>query len=98
MTFKEFIIYQSKRPDAHQVNMLCDKSGNISMDFIGRFENLQEDWNFICNKIGLEIKDLGHINNAGLKSYNSLYNDENRALIAKLWKKDIEAFGYSWEQ
>jgi hypothetical protein len=77
--------------------MLCDKKGNILMDFIGRFENLEEDWNFICDKIGIEIKDLGHRKNAGIKSYKGHYDIHSRDLVASLWKADIEAFNYSFD-
>jgi hypothetical protein len=94
MGFEKYIVYQSKRFDAHQINMLADKDGNLLMDFIGKFENLHDDWNRITDKLGIENKELTHRKKAGIKDYNSYYTDESRALVSELWKRDIEAFGY----
>jgi hypothetical protein len=94
MNFEQYIHYQSKRFDAHQINMLADKKGVLLMDFIGKFENLQEDWNFVTDTLGIENKKLSHKKKAGIKNYDSYYTDETRELVAELWKKDIEAFGY----
>ena len=97
MTFTQYIVYQAKRYDAHQINMLADKKGKIQMDFIGRFENLQEDWNYICDKIGVENIQLSHRKRAAKVDYNNYYNDENKKLVARLWKKDIDTFSYNYE-
>ena len=78
MTFTDYIKYQAKRFDAHQINMLADKNGKIQMDFIGKFENLQEDWNFICNKLGIENKELCHRKKALTVDYNNYYNSDNK--------------------
>ena len=94
MGFEKYIVYQSKRFDAHQINMLADKNGNLLMDFIGKFENLHDDWNRVTDKLGIESKELTHRKKAGIKDYNSYYTDESRALVSELWKRDIEAFGY----
>ena len=94
MGFEKYIVYQSKRFDAHQINMLADKNGNLLMDFIGKFENLHDDWNRVTDKLGIENKELTHRKKAGIKDYNSYYTDESRALVSELWKRDIEAFGY----
>ncbi len=94
MGFEKYIVYQSKRFDAHQINMLADKNGNLLMDFIGKFENLHDDWNRITDKLGIENKELTHRKKAGIKDYNSYYTDESRALVSELWKRDIESFGY----
>ncbi|NOQ92935.1 MAG: hypothetical protein GQ552_09510 [Flavobacteriaceae bacterium] len=97
MTFNDYIKYQAQRFDAHQINMLADKNGELQMDFIGKFENLQENWNFICNKLNIQNKELTHRKKATKVDYNEYYIDENKELVAKLWKKDIDAFEYNYE-
>lgn len=77
------------------LNWVEDKDGNIDKNiFIGKFENLQEDFNFICDKIGIERKKLPHINSTTHSSYWEYYNDETKEMIGEKYKKDIDFFNY----
>ncbi len=51
--FKHFIEMQIPRKDAYQINMLCDRQGNLLMDFVGKLENLESDWQTVCTRIGI---------------------------------------------
>lgn len=97
MTFDQYIKYQSKRFDAHQINMLADKGGNLQMDFIGRFENLHEDWAFVCDKLQIMNAELSHRKKASKVNYKDYFNPESIELVAKLWKKDLQTFNYQYQ-
>ena len=45
-----------------QASFICDEKGEIIVDFVGRFENLQQDFNSICRQIGLSPTKLPHVN------------------------------------
>ena len=66
------------------------------IDFIGRFENLQSDFNIVCDKIGIENKNLSWENKSKHKHYTEYYNDRTRKIVGKIYKKDIIYFGYKF--
>jgi len=81
-----------------QSDYLIDLHGNVLVDFIGRFENLEEDFRHICQKIGIPVPSLAHKRQAkDRKTYHSYYNEETKQLVAEHFKRDIEMFGYTFE-
>jgi len=73
-----------------------DEHGNPMVDFVGKLENFQADFNFICSRIGIEPKTLEKKNPTDHLHYRELYSDEGRELVARLYKKDIEILNYQF--
>lgn len=66
-------------------------------DFIMRFENLQEDFNTVCDKIGIEHIELPVMNKSNRGDYHQYYDDETREMVYNKFKEDIDDFGYTFE-
>jgi chondroitin 4-sulfotransferase 11 len=66
------------------------------LDFIGRFENYNEDVKFICDTLDIPFKDV-HLNKSTHDHYSAYYDQETIDLVADIYKKDIEVLGYDYE-
>ena len=81
------------------IQYTCD-FGKIDLDFIGYYENLQNDYNFICSKIGLPSKDLPKLK-SGYRDenyYTRYYDDTAINIVGKFYEKDLEIFDYKFNQ
>ena len=92
MSFYQFI---TKQNDS-QLNWLKNDRGEISMDFIGSGKNLQNEFNFVCKKIGVPEIELPHLNATEHRHYVKYYNKKTKQIIANNCEKDIEYFNYKF--
>ena len=79
-----------------QHEYLCDKTGIILVDFIGRFENLDKDILLLSKKLNKDIK-LSHHNYNKKKDYREVYTDEMIEKVYQVYQKDIDIFEYSFK-
>jgi len=50
-----------------QYKFLYDDAGRQLIDFVGKFETLQKDFNFVCNKLNIEPSTLARVNSSSHK-------------------------------
>ncbi|MCG7919901.1 MAG: sulfotransferase family protein [Candidatus Thiodiazotropha lotti] len=83
-----------------QLDYLIDLQGKILVDFIGHYENLAEDFKTITTQLKLDDISLPHKRRAKdrSKDYREYYTDDLAELVGNHFKRDIEAFGYHFDQ
>lgn len=82
-----------------QSDYLIDLHGNLIVDFIGKYESLQEDFSKACHSIGIQGRTLPHKREAKdrKKDYRSYYSDATAELVATHFAQDIRLLDYQFD-
>ena len=68
------------------------------MNFILRFENLQEDFNTLCIKNNIKPFELPKLSgNSERPHYSTFYTEEQMKIVQEVHKEDIEKYNYKFE-
>jgi len=97
-TFDEFVEVARVFRHVHlqpQAQILCDENGACGVDFLGRFDRLDQDFAVVAERLGVTVRLERH-NSSSHEDYRKHYNDRSRRLVAELYREDIEAFGYEF--
>jgi hypothetical protein len=82
-----------------QTEYLSDMHGNLLTNFLGRYENLLDDFDTICKKIGVPTPEMPHKRHSTdrAKDYRSYYTDELAEMVGAYFKRDVELLGYKFD-
>jgi hypothetical protein len=72
---------------------LQDCWGELRVDFIGRLENLENDFRRICETLNIQAK-LPHSNSSKHDHYRDYYNSRTVQKVTQLYAQDMALFGY----
>lgn len=90
-------------------DLLCNKEGELLVDYVGRLENLKESFAEICRLSGLpedskllhsnpsrvRNPDTGELLEAGVKiPWKDYYDKETVGFVQRYYSKDFELFDY----
>lgn len=92
LSFLEFITSQPQQ----QLKWVEDIDGEVAVDFLSDGRFIQEDFDIICDKIGITKQNLPHSNKSDHKYYTEYYDNKTRKVIEEQSLKDIDYFGYKF--
>ncbi len=104
--FKDFVMQylNQKTIKTHryfrpQYYFICDSNNKLMINFWGRFEELEKDYEFIRTKIGTgePLKKLNVTKSKKLSQEEYYSNSKIIQKVISLYNKDFELFGYSKE-
>lgn len=79
-----------------QHELLVDGHGRPLADFVGRVERMQDDFDAVCGRIGIQATPLGRVNGSRHADYRRYYDPQLRAGVERLYARDLALFGYDF--
>jgi hypothetical protein len=98
MSFDEFAKavarIEDTRADPHfrsQHTFLFSKDGHCNAEFIGRFEHLHEDLEFVAQRLGVDF-EIPHLLKSRRLGWEDYYTEGLREIVFERYRRDFELF------
>jgi hypothetical protein len=94
LSFKEFLVQDDSKAC---YEFICDEDYNILIDYVGRYENLNNDVSHIMETIGISFDCLAKLNESSARKfrhYGEYFYDETKELLSDNYKMDLSIFNY----
>ncbi|MBX2849572.1 MAG: sulfotransferase family protein [Acidiferrobacterales bacterium] len=97
VSFYDYLCKQRQRKN-FQLERIVNLEGDIDLDFMLRFEQLNSDIEALGNQIGVDI-ELPHRNHSLRKKnrYQDYYDQQSKEYVGKFWREEIELLGYQFD-
>lgn len=107
--FRDFMLWKfdPERPYQYHIDTsielqsdyIVDLHGKVLTDFIGRYENLSEDFAAACERIGVKDRKLPHKRKATdrKRDFRQYYDDDIAERVARHFAVDIKRFDYRFD-
>ncbi len=79
-----------------QYLQLTDEQGNIAMDYVGRYETLQDSVDEICQRLQIKSSQLQKRNTSEHQQYPEYYDEELKSAVETFYQEDLKRFNYSY--
>ena len=100
LTFKDFCLdltaNMNKYCYPYHDTKLVDYFTGANFDFVGRMENIHDDYKTICSNVGMPHRNVPCVNETRHKHYTEYYDDDTRKIIDKHYMEDTKYFGYEF--
>jgi len=84
---------------ASQSTWIKNSRGKMVLDFVGKYENLEQDFKKVCTKLNIKYQPLAKAKVLyNRPHYSNFYNKKTKERIAKLYDDDIRNFNYRYEE
>lgn len=100
-SFEDFVLYGLNESIIYkiihfipQTEFICNKKGDILIDFLGRYEDLEGDIKKLSKYLAKDI-ELPLLNtNINKDPYQEVYTQEMRNIVCKIYKRDFNILKY----
>jgi hypothetical protein len=98
-TFKDFVMNLEASPCRDFIHLqpqynFLQVDGEVNLDFVGRYENLREDFRKVEKDLGLAHVELPITRTSAHPNFKDLYDKEMKEAVKTIYGNDFKEFGY----
>lgn len=93
--FEDYLNWRCIKEVRFQKDFLCSQDGELLVDFVGKFETLDQDFQKVCKHIGISTC-LPKVNVSNTISYQEFYTQRTQEMVRSVFEPDISFFDYSF--
>jgi hypothetical protein len=97
-SFDAFIRWRCTSEVRLQSRFLSNHAGECGVSRVLRYEHLEDDWASLRSSCNWRLPDLPHVNKSTYDDYRSYYCDETVQMVAKVFRADLNEYGYAFER
>jgi len=94
-SFEAYIQWMCANPMRSQRDFIFAENGEQLVDFVARYERLDEDFTAICARIGISAS-LPKMNVSKVRPYQEYYSEKTRDLVQQAFAADAQLFHYNY--
>jgi chondroitin 4-sulfotransferase 11 len=95
ISFDEFIhSFYKNEMMLKQSDFIATHRGELLVDFVGRFENLQQDFALVCSKLDITAEHLPRVKVSKIDDAAEAMSASSRQIINDYFSQDFDMFGY----
>jgi tetratricopeptide (TPR) repeat protein len=79
-----------------QTDFVLDSKNRLMVDYIGRFENINEDFRQLMDILNLKT-ELPYVNKTAHANYQEYYTERTRDIVGKCFQKEIDFWSYQYD-
>jgi hypothetical protein len=95
-SFDDYILWRCSEDTPFQTDFFLSADNERLVDHVAKYERLNDEFDYICSKIGIPKVSLPKLNVSKKKPYHEYYNSKTIELVRKTYKKDIELLEYDY--
>jgi hypothetical protein len=98
MSFGDYIRRDIDSRPLRQVDFITAAAGGpVIVDFVGRLERIDADFDSVRRRISLPSSPVPHLNRSSRRrDYRSYYDDALADLVGSYYREDVDRFGYAF--
>ncbi len=94
--FEKFVHFAAQTKNHHWQPQILYLPDNL--DFLGKVENLDEDFSKLCLAIGERPAHVRKMNTTERTEYSHYYTPQLIELVSEMYSEDIKLFGYKFDK